>query len=81
VSSTIQGRELNHGAMMLLIKIRIINSHSRTSCLWARFKLEGEEIVINGLHLSSFKFQTTVLIGLGPRVNPRSILQTQIGTP
>jgi hypothetical protein len=81
VSSTIQGLELMPGGLKLMIKISGINSHSRPSCLWPRFKLEDKAIGIIGSNLSSSKFQMTVRIGLGPRANRGSIQQTQIGTP
>jgi hypothetical protein len=81
VSSTIQGLELKLGALKLMIKISGINSHSRTSFLSPRLKLEDVGVKIAGSNLSSSKFQMIVQIGLGPRANLRSILQTQIETP
>jgi hypothetical protein len=81
VSFTIQAMDGMLGLLKLVIKISGIISHSRTSCLWPRFKLEEEGIKINGSNLSSSKFQMTVRIGLGLRANRRSIQQTQIGTP
>jgi hypothetical protein len=83
VRSRIQGLDLRLGLLEIMIKTKIsgINSHSRTSCLWPRFKLEEVELVIVGSNLSSSKFQMIVKIGFGPRANRRSIMQTQIETP
>jgi hypothetical protein len=69
------------GVLKLMIKISGINSHSRTSCLLARFKLEEMGVMMHGSNLSSSKFQMIVPFGLGPRANRRSIQQTQIGKP
>ena len=81
MNSTIQGMEVMLGALKLMIKISGINSHSRTSSLSPRFKLEDVGLMIAGSNLSSSKFQMIVKIGLGPRVNLKSIQETQIKIP
>jgi hypothetical protein len=81
VSSTIQGMDIMLGSLKLMIKISGINSHSRTSSLSLRFKLEAEGMPMNGSNLSSSKFQMIVQIGIGLRANLSSILETQIETP
>ena len=81
MSSTIQGMDIMVGVLKLMIKIIGINSHSRTSSLSPRFKLEDVGVKIGGSNLSSSKFQMIVQIGLGLRANLRSIQQTQIETP
>ena len=81
MSSTIQGLEVIAGVLRPMIKISGINSHSKRSRLWPRFKHKEEDVVINGSNLSSSKFQMTVQSGIGPRVNLKFILEIQIGTP
>ena len=60
MSSTIQGLEAMLGVLELMIKISGIDSYSRISCLWPKFKRKEVEIMIAGSNLSSSRFQMTV---------------------